>query len=191
MPLVPVPTGKATFRDLTEGLEIVIPAKRNVFLVLFLSAWLVGWACGEGFAVKELFAPMSPTSPSLFLSAWLVAWTLGGGFAIYTWAWALFGRERVTLGPAALTLRREILGYGRDRGFDLAHVSHLRVSPQPFSPFDMSAGFQFWGLSGGPIGFDYGAKTFRFGASLDEAEARRVVSAVATRAPALSRSDVA
>jgi len=70
---------------------------------------------------------------------------------------------------------------GRDRNFDLAHVKDLRVAPQSYSPSSMSAGTQFWGLSGGPIAFDYGAKTFRFGASLDEPEAREVVAAMSAR----------
>jgi hypothetical protein len=34
---------------------------------------------------------------------------------------------------------------------------------------------RFWGIGGGLIAFDYGAKTFRFGASLDEAEAQDIV----------------
>jgi hypothetical protein len=34
----------------------------------------------------------------------------------------------------------------------------------------------FWGIGGGLIAFDYGAKTFRFGASVDESEARDIVS---------------
>jgi hypothetical protein len=178
-------------RDVTGGLEVVIPAKRSAFIVLFLGFWLIGWACGEAFAVKQLIAPSSPNSRDLFLFAWLGAWTVGGAFAMYAWAWAAFGRERVTLRPAALTLAREVLRYGRGRDFDLAHVSHLRAAPQAFSPFDMSAGFQMWGLSGGTIAFDYGAKTFRFGASLDEAEARKVVAALASRNPAISLNGAA
>jgi hypothetical protein len=35
---------------------------------------------------------------------------------------------------------------------------------------------QFWGIGGGPVTFDYGARTFRFGASVDEAEARDIVN---------------
>jgi hypothetical protein len=191
MPLVPVPAGKATMRDVADGLEVVIPAKRSAFIVLFLGFWLIGWACGEVFAAKELLNPRLPNSPDLFLLAWLGAWTVGGAFAIYTWVWAVSGRERVTLSPTVLTLSREVLRYGRSKDFDLAHVSNLRAAPQSFSPFDMSAGFQMWGLSGGPIAFDYGAKTFRFGASLDEAEARKVVSALASRNPAITRGGAA
>lgn len=40
---------------------------------------------------------------------------------------------------------------------------------------------QFWGIGGGPIAFDYGSGTVRFGNSLDEAEAREVVRELKAR----------
>ncbi len=39
----------------------------------------------------------------------------------------------------------------------------------------------FWGVGGGTIAFDYGAKTYRFGAQLEEAEAKQIIQAVRER----------
>jgi hypothetical protein len=54
-------------------------------------------------------------------------------------------------------------------------VKHLRVEPLSLFPTDMGAALRFWGIGGGPIAFDYGSKTLRFGAGLDDAEARDVI----------------
>jgi hypothetical protein len=153
-----------------DGLEISIPAKRNVFLFLFLSAWLAGWASGEFSAARQLLSTASHAL-DLFLAAWLVAWTLGGGFALYTWYWMLAGRELVLLRADALVSRRQLWGLGRSNEYDLQHVKNLRVAPMSWSSHDWTATMQFWGIGGGPMAFDYGSQTVRLAAGLDEAEA--------------------
>ena len=115
------PDRRSSSRQTPEGLEVSIPAKRNIFLMLFLAAWLVGWAFGEIFAARELLLGKHDAS-DLFLGAWLVAWTLGGGFALYTWLWMLNGRELVVLRPDVLVSRRDLWGFGRSREYDLQHA---------------------------------------------------------------------
>jgi hypothetical protein len=118
----------------------------------------------------------------LFIAVWLVLWTIGGGFAIYVFFWSLVGCERVLLSPSHLAIKREIFSVGRLREYELAHVSELRVSPNTFNPFDFRSGLQFWGIGGGTIAFDHGAATIRFGAALEEGEAKAVVLAIRSRA---------
>ena len=68
--------------------------------------------------------------------------------------------------------------------YGLVHVADLRVSAVlSTDPFGWSAGMRFWGLGGGLVAFDYGAKTFRVGAGIDEAEAKRIVDALRARMP--------
>ncbi len=179
---VEIPQRRSTINDSPSGCEIVIPAKRNFFIIAFLGFWTIGWACGEVFAIRQLFfMPKGQNFPEIFLLAWLGAWTVGGAFAIYTWLWTVSGKERIRLRPAALSMKRDVLGFGRTREFDLNHVANIRVSTQNYNPFDFSSGMRFWGLGGGLIAFDYGAKTFRFGASIDEAEAKEIVNELAKR----------
>ena len=63
----------------------------------------------------------------------------------------------------------------------MIHISNLRVSPQPFNPFNFSASLQFWGVGGGAIAFDYGARTYRFGGGVDEAEANQIIATIKER----------
>lgn len=169
------PLPRSTVRRVNEGLEIVIPAKRNPFLMLFLTAWLVGWCFGEVFAIRELLIGHD-NAPDLFLIAWLVMWTVGGALALYTWLWMARGFEVILLRPDVLTIRRDVLGLGRTKEYDLSHVSNLRVAPGTWNPYDWTGAMQFWGIGGGPVAFDYGSRTFRFAASVDEAEARKIVN---------------
>ncbi len=143
---------------------------------------------GEIMVPMQFFKGNMPPGAMAFTAFWLVGWTIGGGFAMYVWAWQLAGREVITLDTRTLTTKRHVKGIGRSHEFDVAHVSNLRVSLQTFNMFDMSAGFAnsmaFWGLGGGTIAFDYGAKTFRFGNGVDEAEARHLVEALNKVLPA-------
>ena len=161
-----------------RGLEIVIPSKKNIFLILFLAVWLAGWAFGE-FTVPTEFFKGNPNSGSIiFTSVWLVFWTIGGGFAIYTWLWNVAGKEIITINSLTLSTKKDLFGYGRVKEYEMSSVTNMRVSPQPFNPFDFSSGLMFWGIGGGVIAFDYGAKTYRFGSGIDEAEANQILARI-------------
>jgi hypothetical protein len=112
--------------------------------------------------------------PTFFLIFWLLGWTAGGVFALYALLWLAVGKEIVSLRPGSLTIKLAVLGVGLTREYDLAHIKNLRVSPEPANPFGWS--MSFWGIGGGLIAFDYGAKTVRFAASIEEAEASQIVS---------------
>src|SRR5574341_90399 len=90
------PKPRSTIRQTTEGLEVVIPSKRNFFSWGFLTIWLVLWGVGESVAARELLSG-SQGPPDLFTGGWLVLWTSAGGFLIYVWLWTLAGREIIRL----------------------------------------------------------------------------------------------
>ena len=172
---------RATITTNPNGLEIVIPSKKNIFLILFLAAWLVGWAVGEVTVPATFIKGNKDTGALIFSIAWLVAWTIGGAFAIYIWLWNVAGKEKVIINNLSLTIKRELFGYGRDKEYEMTHISNLRVSAQPFNPFNFSASLQFWGIGGGVLAFDYGSKTYRFGSGVDEAEANHIIERIKTQ----------
>src|SRR5882762_1075811 len=94
-------TRRSSLKDGPEGLEVVVPAKRNLFVMLFLLAWLGGWAFGEVSALRELISGAAG-GPKAFMAFWLVGWTIGGGLAVFAWLWMLAGRERILLRPGIL-----------------------------------------------------------------------------------------
>lgn len=167
--------------DTFDGLEVIIPGRRNLLVAGFLLLWLGGWAMGETFAIRQLLKGGLPGFADAFLVFWLGGWTLGGGFALYTVLSMVFGREHIILRPDALVIRRELFSIARSREYDLDQIRNLRVSPAAFNRPGSAASLQGFGTGGCLIAFDYGASTIRFGSAIEEAEAGQVVERLASR----------
>jgi hypothetical protein len=183
MTRVAVPTAKASVFDTPERLVINIPAEKNWPITLFIGFWLCLWAFGEFSVTRMLATGKTLGRGNFFLVAWLGAWTVGGYLAISLWLWSMVGHEIVSLNPVNLSIRREILGFGRSREYDLPSVKNLRIDRTPLN----SRG-SFWNsdsppMLSGAIAFDYGSKTFRFGGGLDEAEASQLIERLKSRYP--------
>lgn len=173
-----------TVEPTPEGLRAVVPARKNWFVILFLCAWLVGWVFGEVTAIRQLLSP-SDNSPHLFTLAWLAGWTLGGSCALAAVLWQLAGREVISVSATTLMHRIEAFGLGWSRAYKTSEVKGLRATDYSSNPFTNQAAW-FPPLTGsgfGPVAFDYGARTLRVAAALEEAEAKLLVERLATRLP--------
>ena len=130
---------------------------------------------------KQLFNGDAPPDGEVFMLAWFGVWTVGGGVAIYAWLWQLMGKEILAARGQTLTVRRDIGGFGLNKEYSLIQMRDLRIRPVGVTPFEFSSSFQLWGVGGGVIAFDHGERTYRFGAGLDETEAKQVVTAIKQR----------
>jgi hypothetical protein len=183
MTSVKVPLPRSSVINNPSNIEIIIPIKRNIFVLLFLTAWLGGWGFGEISAIKELLSATSLSGKDLFLVFWLCGWTIGGGFAIFVWLWQISGRERLIISPMSLKWSREIFQFGWPKEYEGAHVKNLRLRTGGSGIFGFSYGAEFWGLGGGPIAFDYGSKTVNVGSGLHEPEAKSLIQQIGNRFP--------
>jgi hypothetical protein len=112
----------------------------------------------------------------------LLFWMLGLGVAMYQFCWFLVGRERIVLSPSRLSIKHEVFGMGRIREYDKEHIRDLRVSTMPYKrAFGSRASFHDRVVGGGVIAFDYGPATVRFGAGLEEAEAKSILVQIQSR----------
>jgi hypothetical protein len=176
----PVPQGRASVGNAPEGFQIVIPARRQIFALLFLPVWLCGWAFGEFSVIQTLIHPKSPGEPIAFLVFWLVGWTLGGAFALASVLWMLAGKEILRFGSGVLEYRRGVGALGYSKRYELFHVKNLRAVPMSGLAARNNA-MAGMGWSGGQIAFDYGATTVHVGNGVDEAEAGQLVEQVKRR----------
>jgi hypothetical protein len=140
--------------------------------------WLIGWLMGALNAVNQVGRDL-PSDPVLLI--WLVVWLVGGGVAAYSWLWMLVGRERILMGSSTLNIKRDIAGIGRTRRYVLSRIRNLRVMLRPTGLPDFGATARAIGLTGGVIAFECDGTTVRFGASVDEAEARAIVDRMKQR----------
>jgi hypothetical protein len=169
-----IPTSEPRYEVLRSQTEVrvVIPARRNWFLVFFLICWLGAWGFGETTAFRQLVTGQGRNGAS-FMMFWLAGWTLGGAFAAGSVLWMLNGREIVSIRPdiSRLGVRSAIGNVAvRTREFDLSQVRNLRVTNAPYNPYRLDFRQSSWGSLGSAIAFDYGSRTFHFGVGLDEAE---------------------
>jgi hypothetical protein len=173
-----------------NGISVSIPSRRNWLLVLFLCAWLGAWTMGEASAISEIFhikielfgdtfkSRAHPGSQA-FLLFWLVGWTIGGVLAFASLVWQLLGREIIGVEAGELVYRVEVLGIRRTRAFATDQIARLRAVDMDSSTGSRRSNWApapaLFGQGVGSIAFDYGARAYRIGASLDEPEARLLI----------------
>ena len=169
---------RITITDTSQGLRIVMPGRRSWFVICLLGFWICGWAVAEVMVAIQLLNGDAPPEGELFMLAWFGVWTVGGMFAIYACLWQVLGKEIVTVHGQTFKIRRDIGGFGLDKEYDFLQMRDLRVGQVTFNPLEFSSSLQLWGVGGGVMAFEYGGKTYRFGAGLDEVEAKLAVTAI-------------
>ena len=88
------------------------------------------------------------------------------------------GKEIVSANKDLLVVTRKILGWKSYKAYKTSEISALRISrPTDHWAEAFTAFRRILGLAG-TIAFDYGAKSFRFGDALDEAEARQIIKKI-------------
>lgn len=163
------------------GTRIVIPAKREWPLLLFLLFWFGGWTAAGITIVSDLISGNPGEEGTAFIVFWLGGWALGWLFAACTLSWSFAGREIVQVEADKVVVSRRAGPYKRVKAFARERISDIRVEPYEgalsgmFNPrHSWRQGMEIWGLWGGSIVLDYGVRTHRFGIKLDGPEARQI-----------------
>lgn len=176
------PAGRSVIQDVGMDLVILVPSKKNWFVLLFLGAWLFGWVYGLVSALEMLkYFDVNNPGAELFTMVWLVGWTIGGAFAIYIFLWGLVGKERMTLDGRVLRLKRDIWGFGKTRRYPWNEVKNLRPNEEKEFFGSWKWGMSLYGLGAGSIAFDYGMKTVKFATALDPPEVHHILEKIHSR----------
>jgi hypothetical protein len=171
-------SGRAIIIDNITDLQIIIPSKRNWFIIIFVGAWLGGWLMGEIFALGLLIGTLRGNPLDLFMLFWLTAWTAGGFMAFRAFLWNLIGKEIITVGQGRLAIDKKAALLFKPKIYDLNEVKNVRIKDD-----NIEFGGFFGGQrnrlspfnSGGTIKFDYGLQTVKIAGGIDEAEAKFIV----------------
>ncbi|MEM6858054.1 MAG: hypothetical protein AAF559_09290 [Pseudomonadota bacterium] len=100
---------------------IVVPAKKQWFVLPFLTIWLLGWTAGGLIALNMLI-----TGPDrVFIAIWLVGWAFGWIFANSTIAWQASGQYRITLTDGAMLYAWSMPLLKRESRYELEGVRQL------------------------------------------------------------------
>jgi hypothetical protein len=176
----PLAGGRTRVERGAEGLEITIRARREWATLAFLVVWLPLWtAAGVGVAAGVV-AGGTRADAAFGTAVWSVFWLATVVFGLAAIAWRLVGREIVELAPDEMRVRLVIGPLGRTRRYARPRVRHVRTDPWRGAWRSRPPGFggerwlAVWGLGGGSVVFEYGARTHRFAIRLDEAESAQI-----------------
>jgi hypothetical protein len=169
-------TGRAIVTDTFLGVEILIPAQKNLGVIIFLGVWLCGWAFGEIFAIITVLGGGTDTDIGVkaFMLVWLFGWTIGGYFAFKMAIWSLIGKEIITVEHGQLTIDKKGAIFYSPKSYDVSDIKALRVQEDVYDSNNRRNTVNGFNNTG-TIRFDYGMKTIKFGSGIDEAEAKAII----------------
>lgn len=167
-----------------EGWQVTMPMQKQWGKSLVTLIWLCGWLFGEIVVSQQLLAGTSK-APVLFLVLWLLLWTTGGVIALVDLLWHVTGHEHIIV--SGNTLHHVVVLLGRlrtTRSYDTTAIQNLRATERGRP--NLRFNFSFFQTARGQLGtvaFDFGGRTFHFGASLETAAARTLIEQLQTRLP--------
>lgn len=166
--------GLRMVRD-ADGFRILLPVKTERWRRLLHALWFAVWMAGEAALVAALLG-WQPVAlpPRPLLIAFLAAFTAAGGFMLYRFLWYATGREIFVATRDMLTVRREILGIGRPRGFEREKIRSLRARRLRYRVVYPSWGRRFIGHGEWEIAVDTDDGSHAYARGLDEDEARNL-----------------
>ena len=181
MPVKPL-APRYTIEDLGETLVVSIPSLKMWPFILLFSFWSFWWI---GLEVVFLIALFTAKESSRINALIIIAiWTVAGAFLLYNLFWQVFGKEEIQVTALSIMISHVVLGYKRSKEFLAENIRDLglaRVSMRDL--LYRRWPFPLLGSDAGSISFDYGARTYRFAASLDDAEAKQLIAAVQQKYP--------
>lgn len=160
------------------NLNIIIPANKRGIIVtpLFLFGPIIlGWLLLKEFSHNAYLYEHSRLGG--------IEWPLMGiclfqtVFFLYFFLYFLSGKEIIIIDGQFLSVKNDILGFGRLKQYDLNQVKNLRVSIK-----NLGRGVTTC------LAFDYGAKTFQFALGVDEAELKKILDSILRKYSGLSES---
>lgn len=172
--------GVHTLEDRGNRLRIIIPARKQWYILIFHPIWLVAWTVAGITAIQAISKHFD-----LFLLVWLVLWAMGWCFAALTVLWMAVGKEIIEISGGSMIRRLHIFSFSYAREYLASHIQDLRVLPTTNTPFGI------WGarrqnvfiFNEGMLAFDYGAKTIHFAGGIDEAEGKQILAEILQRFP--------
>jgi hypothetical protein len=149
----------------------VLPPSRlwACLAILALPVWVGSSLIPVHFAGIQIVNGSAP--PEVYGS--IIVFAGVGTAAFLRLVWLAFRRERVAMDGLELSIRRELAGLGRTKRFASGEVRNLRYSPG----FTTSTRF----APAAAIAFEYGARTYRFGLGIDQAEADDLIRVLKPR----------
>lgn len=186
-----------TTQNLSDGVQVVLPSKKNVLWTIWVGVWLLIWGYMTGGIGYILFlslriigvnlarnqsAEFSDYMPILFASFFIILFLLlllvMGIPAIYSFLWHVAGKEILRVTSDSLTVARQIFSWRKVSEYSSVGIKGLQFMPPRKSFFIPFRNIRKNPEKNGVIVFDYESRNHRFGLEIEEDEAREIISAI-------------
>jgi len=167
--------GKAKIEKTFNELNIIIPSKKNWFVLLFGTVWIGGLFIGlVSVLAFSFFSEIGGFGVDAFMIIWFMGWVVGVLVITPILLWGYFGQERFTTNRNEILFEKTVFGIGQKNRLNISEVKNFRT--ELGNAYWLGGNnWAFWGLGAGEIKFDYGLKTYSFGLGVDDAEANYIV----------------
>lgn len=159
--------------------RIAIGPKRAWAAWILFGGAVAVWAA-TGISAYERVLNSPNANGRAWLLFWFLGWTLWGGWGLARVFVVGLGREVIEVGGRSIALRREVMGIGFSRTFDLGRVRnlHLAAPPPAGTPQPLSRGWPALPppVLAGSIRFEYLRRTHEFGVGLGWPEMEQVLA---------------
>ena len=153
-----------TIEDNQERLKIILPVKRNQFLLGLFSLCMIIWAGMTVAIIAAMIREHYNLLLNVMLVIWLGIWLWFGRILWRRWQFFAANREILFINHERLILRRPLSLLGITDAYDMKHVNPFYFSDTHFCPT-----------------FDYAFQHVYFGQSLAAEDAVRLIAALNNR----------
>lgn len=156
-----------------DGFTAFILPVKVIFVLFVMPIFLVVGLFSGALSITLLFVKGNLAILFFIILLLVNMWYLG-----YAWLWNAFGKEIVVVTAEQLTVKHDVLGTGKTRGYPLSEITDLRVDIKEPPIFSMAWKEKAYGLWGDSISFTWGDKVLTFGRFLSENDARTLVNKI-------------
>ena len=117
----------AKIRHYNNLIEIKNPIKRNWFIILFQSIWMILWGRGLNIGWKVLFIE-KPWVIDIFFFCFLLSWVYFGVVFLLSILDQLFGYEIITIKKDKIIVKYAIKNIGRKKEYAIGSIKNIPVS---------------------------------------------------------------
>jgi len=183
MPVKPL-APRYTIEDLGDKLVVSMRSLKIWSAIFVFGIWSFCWAGIEIFLIFALVNGKATVKGDRFSFAiFTLLWTGLGAFFIYNLLQQLLGKEEIQVTDQAITISQVVLGYRRSKEYLAEYIKDLGLMHVGMQDLVSREAPFPWRSHLGSISFDYGARTYRFAASLDDAEAKQLIAAMQQKYP--------
>lgn len=170
--------GKRISIKRTENeLSIVILSLINKVKNRFLLLWFILWSISGLIVLSQYFVMPDPNTKTAII-VWMGFWAYFEYKIFHAYLWRKSGKEKIKINDKKLLYKRDVLGRGKIKIYDIDFIKDLRLIEPKEDSFIENLNNSYWVIAGEKLAFDYYGREIKFGLQLDETDAKALLKLI-------------